>query len=501
MPTDDRPLVPFGEVRPRALVVDDEAAARNLFARILRRAGIETVVASDGKRALEILEHESIHLLILDRHMPGLSGLDVIERLRAASSTAHLPVILITADTDLTDRVYGLEHGADDYLSKPVEAEELVARAHAQLRRRSPDDGIRQFVESANDAFVSWDAAGTITEWTAHAEALFGWTRDEVLGQSFAMTVLAPRHRIVHALRMERFLGRGEPPLLGRWFELTGLRSDGSEIPIEMTAWMVSDYGHHTFNAFIRDISKRNAIENALRERARLQTVVEGVTDVIILTDLSGVIVYASPSARNGFGYEPHELYGHLLDEFVHVDDQQVFDRTLARAIKIGSVLVKAQRIHTRDDRYVWMEGATGVVRDGTTHEVTGLEIVLRDITSRKLADEARKRATGELTLMIKDLRAEVDREHETVEHLRSRDRVKTDLVSSVSAELRTQLTGICGYVELLGDATVDLRTTRERTMLDNVERTINGVLSMIDNLSTIESGAAFARQRTALTR
>jgi hypothetical protein len=62
-------------------------------------------------------------------------------------------------------------------------------------------------------------------------------------------------------------------------------------------------------------------------------------------------------------------------------------------------------------------------------------------------------------------------------------------------------LTGICGYVELLGDPTLDLHTTRERTMLDNVERTINGVLSMIDNLSTIESGAAYAGQRTSLSR
>lgn len=310
------------------------------------------------------------------------------------------------------------------------------------------------------------------------------------------MLVLTPSHRIVHALRMERFLGDGKPLLLGKWFELAAIHRDGHEIPIEMTSWLVTDHGDRTFHAFVRDISKRNEIENALRERARLQTVVESVTDVIILTDLSDVIVYASPSARVGFGFEPSELYGHVLDEFVHVDDQQIFDRTLARAIKIGSGIVKAQRFHTRDDRYVWMEGATGVVRDAAGGDVTGLEIVLRDITSRKLADEARKRATGELTGMIKDLRAEVDREHETVEHLRARDRVKTDLVVTVSAELRSQLTGICGYVELLGDPTVDLSTTRERTMLDDVERTISGVLSMIENLSTIDAGVAFAGQR-----
>jgi PAS domain S-box-containing protein len=500
MPSDDRPLVPFGEARPRALVVDDDIGARELFARVLRRAGIETVVACDGKRALEILEREPIHLVILDRDMPGLNGLDLIERLRGEPVTAHLPVILVTGDTDLTDRVYGLEHGADDYLTKPVDVDELVARAHAQLRRRSPDDGIRQFVESANDAFVSWDGAGVITEWTAHAEALFGWSRAEMLGESFGMTILAPRFRVVHALRMERFLGEGDPPALGEWYVLAALRKDGREIPIEMTAWPVSDHGRHTFHAFMRDISKRNEIECALRERARLQTVVDGVSDVIILTDVKGVIIYASPSARSAFGYEPHDLYGHLLDEFVHESDQQIFDRTLERAITIGSGLVKAQRIRTHDGRYVWMEGATGVVRDGASGAVAGLEVVLRDITSRKLADEARKRATGELTRMITDLRAEVDRELETVEHLRARERVRTDLVSTVTAELRSQLTSICGYVELLGEPTLEASSTRQRSMVDNVERAISGILVMIENLSTIESGAPFAIRGAPLT-
>jgi PAS domain S-box-containing protein len=321
-----------------------------------------------------------------------------------------------------------------------------------------------------------------------------------MLGESFGMTILAPRFRVVHALRMERFLGEGNPPALGEWHVLAALRKDGREIPIEMTAWPFADHGRHTFHAFMRDISKRNEIECALRERARLQTVVDGVSDVIILTDVKGVIVYASPSARSAFGYEPHDLYGHLLDEFVHETDQQIFDRTLERAITIGSGLVKAQRIRTHDGRYVWMEGATGVVRDGASGEVAGLEVVLRDITSRKLADEARKRATGELTRMITDLRAEVDREVETVEHLRTRDRIRTDLVSTVTAELRSQLTSICGYVELLGEPTLDTSSTRQRSMVDNVERAISGILAMIENLSTIESGAPFASRGAPLT-
>ena len=483
--TDERPFVPSLDHQPRALVVDDEIAIADLFGRVLRKAGIDVVIAHDGKSALEILRYDTINLLILDRHMPGLGGLEVIERLRAEPATLHLPVILVTGDTDLTDRVYGLEHGADDYLSKPVELDELVARARAQLRRRSPDDGIRQFVESANDAFVSWDAAGAITEWTTQAEALFGWTRAEKLGESFS-TVLAPRHRIVHALRMERLLQAGERPLLGKWFELGALRNDGREIPIEMTVSIVSGGGHHTFNAFVRDLEKRNAIEDALHDRAQLQAVVGAVGDVIMLTDPLGVIVYSSPSTQTVLGFEPDELYGHVLDEFVHPADQAVCTRMLGRAVESRSEILGTQRLRTRDGAYVWMESMAAVVADVASGEVTGVEIVSRDITSRKLADDARKRATADLTIMIAELRTAIGREQETVEELRVSDRLKSDLVSTVSHELRTPLTSISAYAELLADPTVGTLSSRQRSMLEVVERNTNRLLAMIENLSTI---------------
>jgi PAS domain S-box-containing protein len=489
----ERPLACLAEIRPSALVVDDDPATGDQFARELHAAGIDAIVVHNGKHALEVLRYETVHVVILDRHMPGLDGLEVIERLRAEPSTVHLPVILVTSDTDLTDRVYGLEHGADDYITKPVELDELVARARAQLRRRSPDDGIREFVESANDAFVSWDAFGTITEWTAQAESLFGWSRREALGESFGKMVLAPRHRIVHALRMERFLRDGERPLLGKWFELTGLHRDQREIPIEMTVWIVSHEEHHTFNAFVRDLAKRSEIEDALRDRARLQTIVNGVNDVILLTDLLGVIEYTSAAARSVLGYEPDELYGHMLDEFVHAEDQGAFTRSFDRAIETGSEIVKAQRIRARDDRYVWMETTTAVVRDSVSGEVTGLEIVSRDITSHRLADAARKRATGDLTRMIKDLRAAVGREHETVEELRALTRNKSELVATVSHELRTPLTSITAYAELLADPSVGPLSDRQRSMLEVVDRNTNRLLSMIENLLTIggiEAGA-----------
>jgi signal transduction histidine kinase len=88
---------------------------------------------------------------------------------------------------------------------------------------------------------------------------------------------------------------------------------------------------------------------------------------------------------------------------------------------------------------------------------------------------------------MIIDLRLEVDREHEEIEHLLARDRVKTDRVSAASQELRSQLTSICGYIELLGHPSDAAPSTRQQSMLDNVEGKINGILTTIESLSMLE--------------
>jgi EAL domain-containing protein (putative c-di-GMP-specific phosphodiesterase class I)/DNA-binding NarL/FixJ family response regulator len=116
------------------LVVDDEPAVRDLFARALRDAGYDTIVAADGIEALEILEHRPVALILLDSTMPRLDGAGVIRAVRGREATRTLPVILVTAKADLEDRVTGLDAGADDYMIKPVALDELVARVHAGLR-------------------------------------------------------------------------------------------------------------------------------------------------------------------------------------------------------------------------------------------------------------------------------------------------------------------------------------------------------------------------------
>jgi DNA-binding response OmpR family regulator len=118
------------------LIVDDEPTIVEVVGLYLQREGFRVVTAADGAAALSMVEQQRPDLVVLDLMLPGLGGLEVTKRLRAAGA---LPIIMLTARGEETDRVVGLELGADDYVTKPFSARELVARVKAVLRRSRPE--------------------------------------------------------------------------------------------------------------------------------------------------------------------------------------------------------------------------------------------------------------------------------------------------------------------------------------------------------------------------
>ena len=120
----------------RVLVVDDEPAIRDVVAYALRREGFEVSEAADGDTALASARGEPFDVVVLDLMLPKLSGTEVCRALRAESD---VPILILTAKDEEVDRVLGLELGADDYVTKPFSAAELVSRIRAILRRRELD--------------------------------------------------------------------------------------------------------------------------------------------------------------------------------------------------------------------------------------------------------------------------------------------------------------------------------------------------------------------------
>ena len=117
------------------LVVDDEPRIRTMLRRYLTGEGFKVSEAADGTAMRAALERETIHLVLLDLMMPGEDGLALARHIRQRS---EIPIIMLTGKGDLIDRVVGLEAGADDYITKPFELRELLARVRTVMRRAAP---------------------------------------------------------------------------------------------------------------------------------------------------------------------------------------------------------------------------------------------------------------------------------------------------------------------------------------------------------------------------
>jgi two-component system response regulator ResD len=118
------------------LVVDDEPTIREIVVGYLDREGYKTLEAADGNRARELIECERPDLVVLDVMLPGIDGLELCRWIRSSS---RLPVIMLTARGEESDRIVGLELGADDYVTKPFSPRELAARVRTVLRRAEPE--------------------------------------------------------------------------------------------------------------------------------------------------------------------------------------------------------------------------------------------------------------------------------------------------------------------------------------------------------------------------
>jgi DNA-binding response OmpR family regulator len=116
----------------RILIVDDDRVLADILSYTFRREGFETILAFDGRSALSLYAQQRPDLIVLDVNLPGLDGFSVCKELRRTSNT---PIIMLTVRGEDEDVVHGLELGADDYISKPFSPRQLVARAHAVLRR------------------------------------------------------------------------------------------------------------------------------------------------------------------------------------------------------------------------------------------------------------------------------------------------------------------------------------------------------------------------------
>ena len=136
------------------LIVDDEEDILELVRYNLEKEGYLTLSATTGEEALKATQDAHPDLIVLDLMLPGIDGLEVTRILRKEDTTAHVPIVMLTAKGDETDIVTGLELGANDYISKPFSPKELVARIRAILRRRKRHEQVKPITQTVADTMV-----------------------------------------------------------------------------------------------------------------------------------------------------------------------------------------------------------------------------------------------------------------------------------------------------------------------------------------------------------
>jgi diguanylate cyclase (GGDEF)-like protein len=162
---------PEGPERGTILVVDDDVDIVRFVEMNLRLEGYRVLIARDGAEALELVSTDLPDLILLDVMMPGLDGIEVTRRLRADSRTSTLPIIMLTAKTMTADRVLGLTAGADDYIIKPFDTLELVARVRSTLRRNAEARAMSPLTGLPGNIRIEDEIAGRVTSGSPFAVA------------------------------------------------------------------------------------------------------------------------------------------------------------------------------------------------------------------------------------------------------------------------------------------------------------------------------------------
>jgi PAS domain S-box-containing protein len=148
-----------------------------------------------------------------------------------------------------------------------------LARQDAIDALRQSESGLRAILDSALDAVISMDTRGHITDWNPRAEVIFGWSRTEVLGRPLGDTIIPPRYREAHQRGLRHFLTTGQHAILNQRIEITALRRDGTEIPVELTVSPLKDGNTYRFTAFIADISRRKDLEAQLCQSQKMDAI------------------------------------------------------------------------------------------------------------------------------------------------------------------------------------------------------------------------------------
>lgn len=394
------PSVPNHGERARIMVVDDNADMRGYLHRLLA-SHYEVDAVCDGEAALAAITHCKPDLILSDVMLPRLDGVGLLRKLRADPVLANLPIILLSARAGEDARIEGIEAGADDYLTKPFSARELLARIDAQVRlsrlRQDADRSIRESearlrlaTEAANVGAFDWNIATGVNTWTPELEAMYGLAPGEFgKTQKSWEKLLHPDDRVEAMAKVEEALATGNP-IEHEWRVKW---DDGSVHWIygKFQAFKDKNGKPVRLTGVNTDISARKKAEQDLLVAHRqLQGVIDNSAAMVYAFDRQGRIVMANAALAKVLKSTPDQMIGRTRHHFMpkadadwhEANDREVFGKREAKQFEEYS--------HLEDQTITWLTTKFPLWdAEGQIYAVAGIST---DISDRKQIEDARAR-------------------------------------------------------------------------------------------------------------
>lgn len=347
---------------------------------------------------------------------------------------------------------------------------EISRRTDAERSLDDANSRLRALLDTANDAVVTIDEDSRVIDWNNAAQRIFGWTREEAVGQVLTSMIVPHAHRQRHHHGLSHYLVSGHGPIFNRRVETTALRRDGEEFDIELSVWPVKNGDHYTFSSFIRDISRRKQAERALAEsEAKYRTVVENADEGILVT-AGGRILYANPRALVLAGVDEQTALSQPFIAFIHPEDREFVLGNHMRRLRGEPV---DNHYHFRvlhpDGTVLWLEISAVLFQWEGQHATLNF---LTDVTLRRQVEQETRNA--------------LQRERELSE-------LKSRFVAVASHEFRTPLAAILSSVELLDDYGERLPADERHEMFTMIKNAVARMNDMVDQVmltSRLEAGS-----------
>jgi len=463
----------------RILIVEDDRIILETTAEYLQQEGYEILKATDGEMGISMATGQLPDLILCDIHMPKFDGYQVFNKLQAQPSTCQIPFIFLTARAERNDIRFGMQLGADDYITKPIDFHELTRSIKVRLEKyertiRSSELYYRTLFELATDAILLIQPpSGNLIDANLACINLLGYQKNELLQQQIGNIFCSSTGNIQHEEIMQ-LLQEG----ILRNHEYTWRTKAGNCLPVMLNSKHILLADSSFIMVIAHDITELKEKEAELvRSQERYREIVDLTNDWIFEINPQWQYTYVSPKVTEILGYEPSEMIGKTPFDFMAPQETLKFKEYLRGYVHDFKPITKIETwVSHKSGRQVCLETSATPVFD-SRNVYTGYRGADRDITIRKQVEQQ---------IILAKEKAEES------------DRLKSSILANLSHELRTPLNGILGFAEIL---TTELKETEYLPMVENIH--ISGyrlmtTLNSLITLSQLEAGKMTPATREA---